>query len=188
MNGGSSNDAMEVYCDMTTDGGGWTFVAFYANESLNEPVQMLSFFNQAVGEYQSSRVATSEHYSLGVLPEIDDTEMMIVTKNVDPETSKQLKGFVHLKYQASSPGFNFGPIPCTPSSFEFKANAGGYDFLPGYMGRCTDTRWELMAHNAFKGVNNLLLLYKTYPGINGFNHVTYPANNVYIKPAWFYVR
>ena len=71
VNGGSSNDAIEVFCDMTTDGGGWTFVAFQAYKALNDPVEMLSFFNTAVGDYQITRIATEDHYSLGILPELN---------------------------------------------------------------------------------------------------------------------
>ncbi len=190
VNGGSSNDAIEVFCDMTSDGGGWTFVAFYADKALNEPVEMLSFFNTAVGDYQVSRVATADHYSLGILPELQDTEMMMVALNSDPAVAISLKSFSQLRYKSTAPAFNFGPLPCSPSGFEFRSYRTNFEYVAGYMDSagCDDLRWVLKAYTNKGDTNRVNYMYKTYSNVRFYGWTTDSTTYKAHKKTWFYVR
>ncbi|MGH1429323.1 MAG: fibrinogen-like YCDxxxxGGGW domain-containing protein [Arenicella sp.] len=132
VNGGSSNDAIEVFCDMTTDGGGWTFVAYASGSETNIAENGFhSFFNEAHGQYDVNRLVAAEHFSIGVLPEINDTEMMVTIGSPDPLSAYENKRFVRFRYKPTAPMFNFGPIPGTDSFMEQSYQINSPVFKPG---------------------------------------------------------
>ena len=63
-----------------------------------------------------------------------------------------------MKYQVTSPAFNFGPIPCTPGDFSYSETLDNPEFIDGSGVDCSGnySRWE--------PTNNE----KTYPRLVGF--------------------
>eukprot|EP00049_Salpingoeca_infusionum_P000920 m.43629 g.43629 ORF g.43629 m.43629 type:complete len:553 (-) comp10786_c0_seq1:166-1824(-) len=70
-NGGSTSDAIQVLCDMATDGGGWTLVASNAQADTTFPrgTSRCNFFLHRTGYNDGSRASVSKDYLIG--PQID---------------------------------------------------------------------------------------------------------------------
>src|SRR5262249_4970094 len=96
-----------VHCDMTTDLGGWTFVAHVAPGDSG-----YQLFDRSTGTYQPSRSGGAT-YSLGVLPFLQDTEMMVTLDTASPQEALARQSVVTFQYVAGHQNFNWGPGPCT---------------------------------------------------------------------------
>lgn len=192
VTGGSSNDAIEVFCDMTTDGGGWTFVAFISALETNVASNgFRSLFHEAHGTYDINRANGSEHFSLGVLPEMNDSEMMVTISTPDPLLAYSNKMFVRFKYQPLSPMFNFGPIPATDSFMEQSYDINDPVFKPGHTKHSTPTTTYWGADQEW---HSLIFLShtNTASGLNVgsplINRGGTGTSSIKTKSAWFYVR
>ncbi|HVP60159.1 MAG TPA: fibrinogen-like YCDxxxxGGGW domain-containing protein [Myxococcaceae bacterium] len=96
-----------VYCDMSTDTGGWTFVAHVAADATG-----YQLFDRATGTYLPSRSGGAT-YSLGVLPFLEDTEMMVTVDTANPRDALAAQSLVTFQYLPGHQNFNWGPGPCT---------------------------------------------------------------------------
>ena len=194
FDGGNTDNAVQAYCNMSVDGGGWTFVAFISgtrnfidNGGANDASK---FFEQPVGVYEVSRIAKDEHYSLGVLPQMDDTEMLVTYDTPEMIDADQNNDFVKFIYAPTAPAFNYGPLPCTPSDFVITKNEldsttvyGTNSNYYSYFANCDANRWSANIH----GWNGVLLRFMhNHTGVEQGGQVG--GNDRFEHSAWFYVR
>ena len=184
----NDSTSLEVYCDMSFDKGGWTFVYFQdGNLNASEP-----FFEKFVWNYSLSRQDTNDNYSIPTNI-FSHTEMVVTLEEPSLSIADKNKDIVFYKYEEWHMWFNSWPILCQwLTNFSYK-----YSFNDTYESWwMNNSCWAVAWYSRDNQNLQLILLHKTswsrkwafrWNSLET-SSATPETSDGWWKNAWFYIR
>ena len=142
----NSWDSFQVYCDMETDWGGWTFFAF--KDWWSPTVSTKRLFDSSVGTYSHTQKDAWQDYSFNI-SDITHSEMMVLIDEKKPKDALKSKKVIFFKYDIWYWWFNQWPVPCnwlTNWWYTYKTTLSE-PYKTGNQSSCSSANWHQRDEN-----------------------------------------
>jgi hypothetical protein len=171
---GPQSPPLQAFCEMSTDGGGWTFFAHHDATSSG-----LRWFDAPVGTYLANRQQAAA-YSLGDLPLLAPSELMVAIDAASPADAAASGGLLLFSFAEGAMNFTRGPLPCAPGvPFGYRKSPSSAALYSANWS-CSATSWQALDQSG------AALLGLGWPGVYAGPALGGAGRSG--RAAWFYAR